>query len=135
MAPSSIAIFTAVLLTFSLFHWRDILGAYQSWRTKKRILPEPFFAEVLHENEVVATISDRENKEMFWHEYSISPIDKVSQNIIENDDLWDQCKFTFRDPKTNRVCNSGLAGGGPPYIKDGRIQLRGLYFYREKDRR
>ncbi|MBN8460433.1 MAG: hypothetical protein J0M04_21600 [Verrucomicrobia bacterium] len=44
------------------------------------------------------------------------------------DDLWEKCAFEFRDPKTGIVCPSGFVGGTRPYVRNGKVHLRALYF-------
>ena len=39
-----------------------------------------------------------------------------------------QCQFTFRDPASGKVCKTGFAGGSAPFVRDGHVSLRGLYF-------
>lgn len=91
-------------------------------------LDEPFAVEVLYLGEAVADLSDRKFTEMFWREYRIEPRTGDAMRIIEDDDLWDECVFDFRDPKTGNVCSSGFVGGSRPFIKHCRISLRALYF-------
>lgn len=91
-------------------------------------LNEPFSAEVLYQGEPIADLSDRDSIEMFWCRYRIEPRSAEAKEIIENDDLWDACVFDFRDPATGNICTSGFVGGSRPFIRDGRISLRALYF-------
>jgi len=91
-------------------------------------LGEPFAAEVLYQGDAVADLSDRDFVEMFWREYRIDPRSAEAKEVIENDDLWDECAFDFRDPATGNLCSSGFVGGRRPFIRDGKILLRALYF-------
>ena len=91
-------------------------------------LDEPFSAEVLYKGEAVADLSDRDFIEMFWREYRLEPRSAEAKEIIENDDLWDEGVFDFRDPASGNICTSGFVGGSRPFIRDGRISLRALYF-------
>ena len=97
-------------------------------RTHGKELDEPFMAEVLYQGEAVADLSDREFTEMFWRDYRIEPRSAQAKKIIENDDLWDECVFDFRDPASGSICTSGVVGGSRPFIRGGRISLRALYF-------
>ncbi len=93
-------------------------------------LDDPFLAEVQLDGVTVATLTDRKFVEMFWREYRIAPVSAEAAAIIAEDALWDSCRFTFRDPKTGVVCDGGFAGGSAPFIRDGCIHLRALYFKR-----
>lgn len=97
---------------------------------KSRELEDPFAAEVLYSGEVVADLSDRVLSDMYWRNYRIDPRSDKARAIISNDALWEECAFTFRDPKTGRVCSDGFVGEAKPFVKDGRISLRALYFDR-----
>ena len=91
-------------------------------------LDEPFLAEVVLDGTAVATLSAREITEMFWRRYRITPLSHEAAAIIADDALWEQCKFTFRDPASGRVCRAGFAGGSAPFVRNGHVSLRGLYF-------
>jgi hypothetical protein len=95
---------------------RSLLGPHE--------LDEPFRAEVLLDNRVVALLSDRVWTEMFWRSYRITPVGDPS--VIADDMLWMRCRFEFRDPATGRVCKHGFAS--EPFVRDGRVFLRGMYF-------
>jgi hypothetical protein len=89
---------------------------------------EPFSAEVLYQGEVIADLTTCKFIEMFWREYRIEPRTNESREILANDELWEQCVFEFRDPGTGNVCKSAFVGGTKPFIKNGRVALRGLQF-------
>ena len=97
-------------------------------RNNGKRLAEPFSAEVLYQGEVIAYLTDSEFIEMFWREYRIEPRTDESREIIANDELWERCAFEFRDPATGNVCTSAFVGGTKPFIKNGRVALRGLHF-------
>ncbi len=122
-------ILVAILLLGYLFTMQvPKLEAYL-WRRKYGgELRDPFRAEVIHDGRLVAILTDRVFTEMFWRRYRIEPVDEFGDGVISDDSLWEVCRFTFRDPLTGSVCQTGFAGGPPPYIRDGRISLRGLLF-------
>ena len=86
--------------------------------------PDPFHAEVLLDGKVVAVLTERQWIDMFWYSYRIEPLAAAATD----DDLWDRCRFTFRDPATGRVCTTAFVGGQRPFIQEGRIKLRAMYF-------
>lgn len=97
-----------------------------------RELDSPFLAEVLLDGQPVATLTDRVVTEMFWRDYKITPLTPELADIIMNDDLWDEARFTFRDPVSRHVCIAGVMAGVPPRVRDGIISLRGLKFLPEE---
>jgi len=127
--PSDWTIFIVVIGTVAiwLFAKRVIIKRLH-YRKHGKELPDPFLAEVIYQGVAIADITDREFTEMFWRTYRIEPRTAEARLIVENDDLWDQCMFDFRDPKSGNVCTTGFVGGTKPFTKDGKILLRGLYF-------
>jgi len=105
---------------------RWLLDRFGWSRTRPRELGEPFRAEVMLDGVVVATLSDRIVTDMFWRSYRIEPLGTAT--AIADDDLWNRCRFVFRDPSTGQICSSGFAGGKAPFVRDGRVLLRALYF-------
>ncbi len=107
---------------------RRLRDRYRAWRYGPQpfVLPDPFRAEVLLDGEVVATLTDRVFADMFWHSYRIERAG--SSTAIDDDSLWDRCRFTFRAPATGMVCTSGFVGGLRPFVRDGRVSLRAMYF-------
>ena len=91
-----------------------------------RELAEPFHAEVVLDGVAVATLSDRVSSDMFWRSYRIEPVGGAT--AIQDDELWEQCRFTFRDPVSGQICTCGFAGGRRPFVRDGRVRLRAMYF-------
>lgn len=81
--------------------------------------------EVLLDGVPVAVLTDRAWEDMFWRSYRIAPVGDPA--AITDDTLWDQCRFTFRDPASGMVARS-FAGGQRPFVKDGRVRLRVLLF-------
>jgi hypothetical protein len=107
-----------------------VMEPVSAWWSRKLYggeLPEPFRAEVLLDGNVVAELTDRKVTEMFWRNYKITLTDGADPAVILDDLLWHECRFTFRDPLTGAVCNTGFIGSTPA-VRDGRISLRGLDF-------
>ncbi len=128
----SIISFGIVVGIFWLYSKNPItaLSSDQEKPKNNEELEDPFHVEVIYQEEVVADLTDRKFVEMFWREYRITPRSESSLKLIKNDDLWEQCLFKFRDPETNRICETGFAGGTKPFMCEGKIQIRGLYFER-----
>ncbi len=99
---------------------------HAKWYGKE--LDEPFTAEVYLDDKLVAHLSDREFTEMFWRDYRIEPASPEGKVLIENDSLWETGRFHFRDPATGDLCKCGFVGRSSPFIRDGKISLRALYF-------
>lgn len=93
-----------------------------------RPLSEPFRAEVLLDGTIIAVLSDRQFADMFWHSYRIAPVSSETARLIADDRLWMENRLTLRAPETGAVCSCILAGGGRPYVRNGRIELHSLLF-------
>jgi hypothetical protein len=102
------------------------LAGLPSTRSTCHELNDPFRAEVLHDGVAVATLSDRVITDMFWRRYRIEPIGDAK--AIYDDELWNRCRFAFRDPESGQVCTSGFVGGKAPFVREGRVHLRALSF-------
>ena len=108
--------------------WRWLLARFR--RPAPDCLPDPFRAEVLLDGAVVGRLTDRVWVEMFWASYRLEPLDPV----VCDDQLWNRCRFTFRDPVTGRVCKDAFVGGTPPFLREGRIFLRAMDFVLDGER-
>jgi hypothetical protein len=89
-------------------------------------LADPFRAEVLLDDVIVAVITDRcEADDPVWASYAIHVFD----DRVRDDELWMRGRFRIRDPASGRECSSAFVDVGASFT-DGRIILRGLYFER-----
>lgn len=103
--------------------WRWLRGG--GWRDDRwEQLPDPFRAEVLLDGGVVGIVTDRRQVDMFWFSYALEPLDAR----VLDDGRWGRCRFHFRDPVTGRVCTTAFVGGSPPFVRDGRVLIRAMYF-------
>lgn len=128
MPPDWVIITIAICIGVVWLFVKPAIRRRSQDRKRGKELDEPFLAEVLYQGEPVADLSDRDFVEMFWREYRIEPRSAEAKEIIMNDDLWDECVFDFRDPVSGDICTSGFVGGRRPFIREGRISLRALYF-------
>lgn len=128
MPPEWIIFMVAIVIGGLWIFARPIIRQRFAARARGKELDDPFAAEVLYNGVVIAVLSDREFIEMFWREYRIDPRSAEAKKVIENDDLWDECVFDFRDPVSGNICTSGIVGGSRPFVRDGKISLRALYF-------
>jgi hypothetical protein len=104
----------------------QVIGGNPFERRTHVHLPDPFLAEVLLDGVVVGFLTDRRQVDMFWFSYALDPIDAAATH----DDLWDQCRFAFRDPATGRLCTTAFVGGIRPFVRDRRVKIRAMYFAR-----
>jgi hypothetical protein len=125
-----VLVFTAVGggLILLIFWVIDAIQRRKDERELGRQLAEPFECEVLYQGTAVADLTDRRFAEMFWHDYRIEPRTPESRRLIDNDDLWEQCDFYFREPKSGDLCTMGFSRGPRPFVRGGRVWLRGMYF-------
>ena len=73
----------------------------------------------------VAELGDARSEEMFWDSYAVTAPSEASP--IFDDFLWNACRFSFRSRSTGEVVETVISGGQPPFVRDGRVLLRGLY--------
>ena len=73
----------------------------------------------------VAVLSDPRQLDMFWRSFAIAAVD--GDRSIDDDDVWEQCRFEFRERATGNLAPHAFAGGGVPFVVDGRVVMRGLY--------
>ena len=76
--------------------------------------------------EIVGELINPQFSDMFWDRYDINPISDEKIDIIQNENLWNQCAFTFK----NIVLNENVASAifsDTQSIKDGKILARSLY--------
>jgi hypothetical protein len=92
--------------------------------TRFEELPDPFRAEVCLDGAVVGILTDRRFDDMFWRSYAL----EVREPHVRDAERWNRCAFEFRDPATGRTCRSAFVGGKPPFVSDGRVSVRALYF-------
>ena len=123
-SPFTIAVVVGALWFFV----KPVIQQRAATQTNGKELDDPFAAEVLYQGVAIADLSDREVIEMFWIEYQIVPRSSAAKVLIENDDLWVGCVFDFRDPVSGDICTSGFVGGSRPFVRDGKVSMRALYF-------
>jgi hypothetical protein len=75
----------------------------------------------------VGDLGDVRSEEMFWDSYAVTAESEASASTIRDDSLWNACRFTFRNRLTGDVVTTALCGGHPPFVRDGRVLIRGLY--------
>ena len=71
---------------------------------------------------------------MFWDSYAVVggfPA-RISSTLLD-EGLWNECRFTFRSRRTGDAV-TGAFCEGPPFIRDGRVSMRALYFSEHKPR-
>ena len=73
----------------------------------------------------VGELSARRRLDMFWWSYAIRALE--ADPSIEDDELWNSCRFDFREERTGTLTTEAFAGGRPPYVVDGRVIIRGLH--------
>jgi hypothetical protein len=105
---------------------RWLRDRYRQSGTTVRELDEPFLADILLDGAPVAILTDRTVVQGSWTSYRIEPVG--DSMAIYDDDLWKKSRLTFRDPLTGELCTSGFVGGTAPFVRDGRVLLRALYF-------
>lgn len=98
--------------------WRRVID-----KLFRKRAPQSFQADVLLDGVRVGVIDDQRFVDMFWYSYRVTALDPR----VRDDELWQRCRFAFRDAN-NRLCKSAFAGGDAPFVREDRIMLRGMYF-------
>jgi hypothetical protein len=73
----------------------------------------------------VGELDDARSEDMFWDPYAVTA--SPGGAVIHDDSLWNAGRFTFRSRSAGEVVETALCGGRPPFVRDGRVLLRGLY--------
>jgi hypothetical protein len=82
------------------------------------------------DGEVLGELIDCRQEDMFWDSYAIIPANDSSNEILAQEDLWDACRFSFRNKKTAVYAAHAVSSEMPQ--SNGRIAMRGLYITETK---
>ena len=85
------------------------------------------------DGEVVGELTDCRQEDMFWDSYQIIPKDHLHQEIAFRQDLWDGCKFRFKNRANLTYVDDAFSSVDP--ISDGRVMMRGLYITNRRNGR
>jgi hypothetical protein len=77
------------------------------------------------DGEIVGELIEYRQEDMFWDSYRIVPKNELSEKIISQKELWDKCKFRFKNKRNSIYANGAFSSGQPK--ADGRVMMRGLY--------
>ena len=83
--------------------------------------------DIEYEDKIVGYLTDPLYEDMFWVSYRVSEADPLLSPILYNDDLWNECRFRYRSKMNGEYVDAAICGGSPPFVRDGRIFMRGLY--------
>ncbi|HEX3657442.1 MAG TPA: hypothetical protein VHV55_16755 [Pirellulales bacterium] len=75
----------------------------------------------------VGELTDPRGHDMFWDSYLTHAADDAQAAILANDEIWMECRFRFRNRKTGAYAPAAHCGGKAPFVRDGRVVMRGLY--------
>jgi hypothetical protein len=75
---------------------------------------------------VVGALDDPQWVQMFWYTYAVKGDLLAAGSPLRNNDLWARCRFVFRSRRTGDAPHA-FCGGRPPFIREGRVLMRGLY--------
>lgn len=73
----------------------------------------------------LGVLDDPRWEEMFWCSLSVQG-DLRANAPLRNDQLWAACRFEFRCRCCDAVAPNALCGGSPPFVRSGRVLMRGL---------
>jgi hypothetical protein len=107
-------------------------GLFCSWRRARFLVDSDYGRRagwyVEFDGQVVGELSDPRFEDHFWYSYAASEPkgDYRTTSLMGNDTLWDACRFSFRNRVTGEVAPRAFAGGVRPFVRDGRVLMRGL---------
>ncbi|GEM_PF-4084756 len=109
-----------------------------SWKRLFAAIPrdpvdEALKLELLYEGQLIAELTKQEEVDMFWAVYTIEHRSEAAQGILAKDELWEGGRFAFRGKKTGLLCENVLVGGGRPFVREGQVMLRGVFFSLRKE--
>ena len=64
-------------------------------------------------------------EDMFWCSYRVQP--NSGDASVYDDRLWETTRFEFRSRATSELVEGAFVGGSPPFVQDGRVNMRRLY--------
>lgn len=76
----------------------------------------------------IAVLSDPQYQDMFWVSYAIEPLtddDEERRQLLESEQFW-LTKFVYRSKQFGEIAENAIPAG-TPFIRPGRINMRGLY--------
>ncbi len=120
-----VVIFLAFYVISYFFNIRSIFRLIKERRSN--LYNWASYIEVIFNDEVIGSISYFSQEENDWIEFHITPYDDGFVYMFRND-LWEEHKFTFRDPDTKYICTSGYEVKAPPGIFKKRVQLKNIHF-------
>jgi hypothetical protein len=75
----------------------------------------------------VAELTGVRSEDMFWDSYEVASNSHDDGSQIRDDALWHACRFSFRNRRTGELVATAFCGGTAPFVRDGRVRIRGLY--------
>jgi hypothetical protein len=75
----------------------------------------------------VGELEDPKRVELFWDSYAVRFTAPSRNAVLVDDELWKRGAFVFRNRRTGEVAPHAFCSGPPPFIRDGRVVMRGLY--------
>ncbi len=77
------------------------------------------------DGEVLGLLDDPQCEDMFWRSYALHG-DLSHDAPLGNDRLWADCRFDFLCMCCGALAPNAFCGGKPPFVRRGRILMRGL---------
>jgi hypothetical protein len=77
------------------------------------------------DDDVLGALDDPRSEDMFWRSYSVRGDLRVDAPL-RDDELWSACRFRFRCRCCGATAPNPFCGGLPPFVRNGRVWMRGL---------
>ena len=75
----------------------------------------------------VGELTGVDSEDMFWDSYEVSTKTYDDGSQIHDDAFWQACRFSFRNRRTKELVATAFCGGTAPFVRNGRVRIRGLY--------
>ncbi|MGY3794890.1 hypothetical protein [Aquimarina sp. 433] len=106
---------------------------FKKYKNKKELKKSNFGRDygwyIEYEGKIVGELVDWKLTDMFWCSYKVVPINDELKNIVFNENLWQNCKFKFKNKKYNKYAENAFSGFAPgSLMKTKTVGMRMLYF-------
>lgn len=65
--------------------------------------------------------------DMFWDSYKVIPKDEASKKVLDDLELWNQCRFSYRNKVISKYAKYPFSGSMGQYLSNHIVTMRGLY--------
>ena len=91
--------------------------------------PNVAIFELFQGDKKLATLYDPKREEMFWCSYRIEPTSEEADTVLRSDEIWNEVKFTIKDPDGSFPNPNTFSGGHEAFVRKetDRLSFRSLW--------